>query len=83
MYPIDLVKTRLQNQRGSIAGEIMYKNSFDCARKVIKHEGIRGLYRGELPWIEGLNLYGLESRLGDLKHIVCSLSRSLLVLFLF
>ena len=46
VYPIDLVKTRLQNQRGSIAGEIMYKNSFDCARKVIKHEGFRGLYRG-------------------------------------
>ena len=46
MYPIDLVKTRLQNQRGSIAGEIMYKNSFDCFRKVIKFEGFRGLYRG-------------------------------------
>lgn len=34
VYPIDLVKTRLQNQRGSLAGEIMYRNSFDCFRKV-------------------------------------------------
>lgn len=34
VYPIDLVKTRLQNQRGSVPGEIMYRNSFDCFRKV-------------------------------------------------
>ena len=34
VYPIDLVKTRLQNQRGSFPGEIMYRNSFDCFRKV-------------------------------------------------
>lgn len=46
VYPIDLVKTRMQNQRGSMPGEIMYKNSFDCAKKVIKFEGFRGLYRG-------------------------------------
>ena len=35
MYPIDLVKTRMQNQRvGSLVGELMYKNSFDCFKKV-------------------------------------------------
>lgn len=35
VYPIDLVKTRLQNQRtGSFIGELMYRNSFDCLRKV-------------------------------------------------
>ena len=46
VYPIDLVKTRMQNQRSVLASEIMYKNSFDCAQKVIKSEGIFGLYRG-------------------------------------
>ncbi len=46
VYPIDLVKTRLQNQRGTIPGEIMYKNSMDCFFKVLKAEGIVGLYRG-------------------------------------
>ena len=57
VYPIDLVKTRLQNQRGSLAGEIMYKNSFDCAKKVIKGEGFLGLYRGEVgSGVEGQNL---------------------------
>lgn len=46
VYPIDLVKTRLQNQRGSLAGEIMYKNSVDCFKKVVRNEGFFGLYRG-------------------------------------
>lgn len=55
VYPIDLVKTRLQNQRGSLAGEIMYKNSLDCAMKVLKNEGFFGLYRGLLPQLVGVS----------------------------
>ena len=39
VYPIDLVKTRMQNQRGSLAGEIMYRNSFQCFFRVIRTEG--------------------------------------------
>ena len=55
MYPIDLVKTRLQNQRtGSYVGELMYKNSFDCFKKVVRHEGVRGLYRGLAPQLVGV-----------------------------
>ncbi|XP_055468893.1 electrogenic aspartate/glutamate antiporter SLC25A13, mitochondrial [Psammomys obesus] len=47
VYPIDLVKTRMQNQRstGSFVGELMYKNSFDCFKKVLRYEGFFGLYR--------------------------------------
>lgn len=49
VYPIDLVKTRMQNQRGGrFIGELMYENSFDCFAKVIRHEGVFGLYRGQL-----------------------------------
>lgn len=55
VYPIDLVKTRLQNQRtGSYVGELMYKNSFDCFKKVIRHEGFTGLYRGLAPQLVGV-----------------------------
>ncbi|KAK6969923.1 calcium-binding mitochondrial carrier protein aralar1, partial [Biomphalaria glabrata] len=55
VYPIDLVKTRLQNQRStSFVGELMYKNSFDCFRKVIRHEGVLGLYRGLAPQLVGV-----------------------------
>ncbi|XP_018561690.1 calcium-binding mitochondrial carrier protein Aralar1 isoform X3 [Anoplophora glabripennis] len=55
VYPIDLVKTRMQNQRtGSFIGELMYRNSFDCFKKVIRHEGVLGLYRGLLPQLMGV-----------------------------
>ncbi|PVD37264.1 hypothetical protein C0Q70_04261 [Pomacea canaliculata] len=55
VYPIDLVKTRMQNQRsGSYVGELMYKNSIDCFKKVIRHEGFRGLYRGLAPQLVGV-----------------------------
>ncbi|XP_050543004.1 calcium-binding mitochondrial carrier protein Aralar1 [Daktulosphaira vitifoliae] len=55
VYPIDLVKTRMQNQRaGSFIGELMYRNSFDCFKKVIRHEGVFGLYRGLLPQLIGV-----------------------------
>ncbi|XP_070155936.1 calcium-binding mitochondrial carrier protein Aralar1 isoform X4 [Polyergus mexicanus] len=55
VYPIDLVKTRMQNQRtGSFIGELMYRNSIDCFQKVIRHEGIFGLYRGLMPQLMGV-----------------------------
>uniref|UniRef100_A0A6I8SF48 Solute carrier family 25 member 12 n=1 Tax=Xenopus tropicalis TaxID=8364 RepID=A0A6I8SF48_XENTR len=54
VYPIDLVKTRMQNQRSSFVGELMYKNSFDCFKKVLRYEGFFGLYRGLLPQLVGV-----------------------------
>ena len=47
VYPIDSVKTRLQNQKtGGRAGEIMYNGYVDCFKKVRQYEGIRALYNG-------------------------------------
>ncbi|KAF8982449.1 mitochondrial aspartate-glutamate transporter agc1 [Entomortierella lignicola] len=54
VYPIDLVKTRMQNQRSKIVGELLYKNSIDCFKKVIKNEGVLGLYRGLGPQLVGV-----------------------------
>lgn len=55
VYPIDLVKTRMQNQRtGSYVGELMYRNSIDCVKKVVRYEGFGGLYRGLLPQLVGV-----------------------------
>lgn len=42
VYPIDLVKTRMQAQRHKAA----YKNSFDCFKKIVANEGLKGLYSG-------------------------------------
>ncbi|KAH8927521.1 mitochondrial carrier [Atractiella rhizophila] len=54
VYPIDLVKTRMQNQRSKVVGELLYKNSLDCAKKVYKNEGLRGFYRGLPPQLVGV-----------------------------
>ncbi|EON63295.1 hypothetical protein W97_02522 [Coniosporium apollinis CBS 100218] len=54
VYPIDLVKTRMQNQRSARVGQMLYKNSWDCAKKVVKNEGFRGLYSGVLPQLVGV-----------------------------
>uniref|UniRef100_A0A672T377 Solute carrier family 25 member 13 n=1 Tax=Sinocyclocheilus grahami TaxID=75366 RepID=A0A672T377_SINGR len=56
VYPVDLVKTRMQNQRssGSFVDELMYKNSIDCFKKVVRYEGFFGLYRGLVPQLLGV-----------------------------
>ncbi|KAI6238492.1 hypothetical protein M3Y99_00688200 [Aphelenchoides fujianensis] len=77
VYPVDLMKTRMQNQRtGSFLGEVAYKNSWDCFKKVAKFEGLRGLYRGLLPQIIGMNdfmrdkLTGKDGRIPLIAEIV-------------
>ncbi|BGP44982.1 mitochondrial aspartate-glutamate transporter agc1 [Rhodotorula kratochvilovae] len=54
VYPIDLTKTRMQNQRSKVVGELLYKNSLDCVRKVYKNEGFTGFYRGLPPQLIGV-----------------------------
>lgn len=82
VYPIDMVKTRMQNQRSTVkkpvqilleqtlkergalpeellkqteeAPRILYKNSLDCFKKIIKNEGPMGLYRGLGPQLVGV-----------------------------
>jgi len=54
VYPIDLVKTRMQNQRSTKGAERLYKHSFDCFAKTIQNEGFVGLYRGIGPQLVGV-----------------------------
>lgn len=46
VFPLDLVKTRLQNQQIGPNGERMYTSMVDCFRKTMKVEGFFGMYRG-------------------------------------
>lgn len=46
VFPIDLVKTRLQNQEIGPNGQVMYRNMADCMRKTFRSEGFFGMYRG-------------------------------------
>ncbi|KAJ8017323.1 hypothetical protein DPEC_G00016680 [Dallia pectoralis] len=43
VFPIDLAKTRLQNQR---SGQQIYRNMMDCLVKTVRSEGYFGMYRG-------------------------------------
>lgn len=54
VYPIDLVKTRMQNQRAISSSGLRYVNSIDCLRQVVGREGLRGLYRGLAPQLVGV-----------------------------
>jgi len=46
VFPLDLVKTRLQNQKLGPNGEKMYTGMRDCFMKTYKAEGYFGMYRG-------------------------------------
>ncbi|QPG76964.1 Mitochondrial 2-oxodicarboxylate carrier 2 [Brettanomyces nanus] len=48
MYPLDVVKTRMQLQVG-IGAQAEYKGVIDCFSKMIKREGFGSLYRGIVP----------------------------------
>ncbi|CAF5037373.1 unnamed protein product [Rotaria magnacalcarata] len=46
VFPLDLIKTRMQNQ-SKIAGQpAAYKNILDCAVKTFRGGGLIGMYRG-------------------------------------
>ncbi|XP_069361741.1 mitochondrial glutamate carrier 1-like isoform X2 [Maniola hyperantus] len=46
VFPLDLVKTRLQNQTVGPKGEKQYKNMLDCFKQTYRAEGYFGMYRG-------------------------------------
>lgn len=52
IYPLELVKTRL-----AVCPAGTYRGIVDCARKVLKQEGIRSFYRGLLPSMMGILPY--------------------------
>ncbi len=51
VYPIDVVKTRMQNQTVS---NQLYSNGFDCWRQLWKQGGIKSFYRGCIPQMLGV-----------------------------
>lgn len=67
IYPFNLIKTRLFMQQQST----VYTGTFDAFRKVLKHEGVRGLYRGFI-----VSAFGMVS--GQLYITTYELARSCL-----
>ncbi|KAF2270525.1 mitochondrial 2-oxodicarboxylate carrier protein-like protein [Lojkania enalia] len=46
MYPLDVVKTRIQLQHGKAVDGQGYTGVLDCFQKIIRNEGVSRLYRG-------------------------------------
>ncbi|KAG8830846.1 mitochondrial aspartate-glutamate transporter agc1 [Serendipita sp. 399] len=44
----------MQNQRSTVVGQLLYKNSIDCVKKVFRNEGLLGFYRGIGPQLVGV-----------------------------
>ena len=48
--PFDVAKTRMMNQKKDVSGApLLYKNTIHCLAKIIRHEGMLGLYKGFIP----------------------------------
>jgi solute carrier family 25 phosphate transporter 23/24/25/41 len=52
IYPLEVLKTRLVLRKTG-----QYSGALDCAVNIIRHEGVRGFYRGYLPNMIGILPY--------------------------
>lgn len=50
--PLDVIKTKLQAQR-KVVGQQGYEGIIDTVKSVLRHDGLRGMYRGLGPTILG------------------------------
>ena len=48
-YPFDTVRRRMMLQSEKPLADRLYKGSFDCFSKVLKKEGLAGMYKGLVP----------------------------------
>ncbi|KAJ3030570.1 UNVERIFIED_CONTAM: ADP/ATP carrier protein [Siphonaria sp. JEL0065] len=46
VFPLDVIKTRLQTQNKLVKGSEVYKNSLDAFIRIFQKEGLAGLYSG-------------------------------------
>lgn len=48
VYPIDVIKSKLQTDKLNKSGQ-NFSSSLDCARQIMKTQGIKGFFRGFVP----------------------------------
>ncbi|MES1911486.1 MAG: hypothetical protein MHM6MM_003908 [Cercozoa sp. M6MM] len=49
IFPIDLVKTKMQDQKTSAGQQARYRNPLHCFTSVMRNHGVPGLYKGWPP----------------------------------
>ncbi|KJH48758.1 putative ADP/ATP translocase 2 [Dictyocaulus viviparus] len=63
IYPLEFIRTRLAIDLGKNfkANTFKYDREFigmiDCARKIVRHDGVAGVYKGLLPSIQYIMIY--------------------------
>jgi len=57
VYPLDFARTRLGADVGKSAAERQFTGIFDCMGKIIKSDGITGLYQGFTISVIGIIVY--------------------------
>lgn len=66
-YPLDLSKTRLQNQVSVVGKIAKYKNLPDTVVKVFRYEGFKGAYAGYLgnasSWLANKKCYPSNNKI--------------------
>ena len=76
--PFEVVKTRLQKQKGLDKASMKYKNPVHCATTVWKEEGMAALWKGLIPTMtrQGLNQMFLFGTYDLLKQSMWGVSRN-------
>uniref|UniRef100_A0A914VZW5 ADP/ATP translocase n=1 Tax=Plectus sambesii TaxID=2011161 RepID=A0A914VZW5_9BILA len=57
VYPLDFARTRLAADVGRSLNTREFRGLFDCVRKIVKHDGPLGLYRGFAISVQGIFVY--------------------------
>ncbi|GMS80049.1 hypothetical protein PENTCL1PPCAC_2224 [Pristionchus entomophagus] len=57
IYPLDFARTRLATDIGRSTEQREFTGLVDCAKKIVKSDGIAGLYRGFISSIQGIIIY--------------------------
>ena len=64
MFPMDTIKSRMMIQPAQAAietGMVPYKGMVDCARRVLREEGVVAVYRGLTPRLVGVvSMVGIQ-----------------------
>ncbi|KNH06832.1 hypothetical protein XU18_2434 [Perkinsela sp. CCAP 1560/4] len=48
-YPFDTIRRRMMLESELPVKQRVYSGTFDCARKILRKEGCKGLYKGLVP----------------------------------
>jgi len=75
--PFEVVKIRLQKQKGVDKSKLQYTSPVDCVQKIVRQEGVTALWKGNIPTMtrQGINQLFLFGAYDYLKLAVFGLQR--------